>query len=100
MAIVSIGTQTTTASLLNSGIGVRFIVGDNSRPFNLVNLVTNSKTIFARNNSAVALVVGPAAMDDKYLEKGFLQPINELATELYADIYSNTITPIPYQFWS
>lgn len=100
MAIVSIGTQSTTQSLLNSGIGVRFIVGDNSRPFNIVNLVTNSKTVFARNNSAVGLVVGPAAMADKYVEKGFLQPTAEQSVEFYADIYANTITPIPYQFWS
>jgi hypothetical protein len=100
MAIVSIGTQTTTQSLSGSSVSTRFVIGENSAPYNFINLVTNSKTVFARNSSGIALVNIGTRHDDKYIENGFIQPNTQIEIELFADVYSNTVTPIIYQFWS
>jgi len=100
MAIVSIGTQTTTQSLSGSIVSTRFVLGENSASYNFINLVTNSKTVFMRNSSPMSLVNIGTSHDDKYLEKGFIQPNKQIEVELFADVYSNTTTPIIYQFWS
>jgi hypothetical protein len=100
MAIVSIGTQTTTQSLSGSSVSTRFVIGENSAPYNFINLVTNSKTVFARNSSGVSLVNIGTRRDDKYIENGFIQPNKQIGVEFFADVYSNTVTPIIYQFWS
>jgi hypothetical protein len=101
MAIVSIGTQTTTQSLSGISVATRFVtVSRNSTPYNFINLVTNSKTVFARNSSAVSLVNIGTRHDDKYIENGFIQPNKKIEVELFGDVYSNTVTPIIYQFWS
>ena len=100
MAIVSIGTQTTTQSLSGSSVSTRFVLGENSRSYNSINLATNGKTVFMRNSSGVSLVNIGTRRDDKYIEKGFAQPNKIVEVESFGKVYSNTITPIIYQFWS
>jgi hypothetical protein len=53
-----------------------------------------------RNSSPMSLVNIGTRHDDKYLEKGFIQPNKQIEVELFGDVYSNTTTPIIYQFWS
>lgn len=101
MPIVSIGTQTTTQSLSGSIVSTRFVLGRRtSAPYNLINYVSIGKTVFARNSSGVALVNIGTRHDDKYIENGFIQPNKKIEVELFGDVYSNTVTPIIYQFWS
>ena len=100
MAIVSLGTQTTTSSLSGTIVSTRFVLANNDRTYNLINLVTNSKTVFMRNSSGVALVNIGTRQDDKYIENSFIEPNKKIEVEFFADVYSNTVTPIIYQFWS
>ncbi len=100
MAIVSIGTQTSTRSLMSSGVSTRFVLGENSGPYDLINYVSIGKTIFARNSSGMSLVNIGTRQDDKYIENGLVQPNKQIKVESFSDVYSNSVTPIIYQFWS
>jgi len=100
MPIVSIGTQTTVSSLNGSIVSTRFVLANNDRTYDFINLVTNSKTVFMRTSSGVALVNIGTRHDDKYIENGFIQPVKQIEVELFGEIDSNTTTPIIYQFWS
>lgn len=100
MAIVSIGTQTTTQSLSGSIVSTRFVVGDDYASYDLINQMSIGKTVFMNNASGMSLVNIGTRHDDKYQEKGFVQPNKILEVESFGDVYSNTVTPIIYQFWS
>ena len=105
MAIVSIGTQTTTASLLGTVATVRSIIfktptggWDNV----LVGINAFSKTIYGGPQSYSGANPGPITVGstNTYVVKGFYQPQKITYIDLYGNLYNNTITTPPYQFWS
>jgi len=105
MAIVSIGTQTTTGLMLgvNPYANSRFILGEiGSAPDIFVKSVSFGKVVFGgvHSISGVASIYPGTRVLDNTIPNHATDPQKSIMTDYYGVKYENTITPLPYQFWS
>jgi hypothetical protein len=105
MAIVSIGTQTTTGLMLGLQplANRRFILGEiGSAPDVFVRSVSFGTVVFGgvHSISGVDRIHPGTRQVDTSIPRNIADPQNEIMIDLYGMKYENVTTPIVYQFWS
>lgn len=99
----TIGTQTTISTLLTS-VGSKITFGGNlpaATPIPIIEVPAYSKMNYNVSfpEPSIPAITSNIGFVDKTIDKGFLNPDKEDYNEIFGSSKSNTITPLPYQFW-
>lgn len=107
MAIVSIGTQTTTGLMLGlTPYNLSKVVYGGRQSYSAapgpVVGISLGKTIFGgiQSQSGVESIYPGTRQIDKYIQNDIADHQKEIITEYYGVKYENILTALPYQFWS